>query len=86
MPASAGRAARHLDAVWDALKQVGVEVQEHEGRPFDRGLSLKVLSVESKPELSRELVIETVRPSIYLKNEAIQTGEVIVGTPEPVVG
>ena len=86
MPASAGRAARHLEAVWDALAQVGVEVQEHEGKPFDRGLRLKVLSVEAKPELSREQVIETIRPSIYLKDETIQMGEVIVGSPEPAVG
>ncbi len=76
------RAYRHLQSVWDALIQAGFEIQEHTGKLFDSGLSLKVIAFQPTPGIGREKVIETIKPSIYYKNESIQMGEVIVGTPE----
>ncbi|MEV5409195.1 hypothetical protein AB0K60_10220 [Thermopolyspora sp. NPDC052614] len=74
--------ARHLEMTWDALIQAGVEIRDHVGEPFDLGLSLTVVAYQPTPGLAREQVIEAVRPSIYLGDRAIQTGEVIVGTPD----
>jgi hypothetical protein len=76
------RAFRHLQAVWDALARAGVEVQEHAGRPFDPGQSLRVLAFQPTAGLPRETVLETVKPCVYLDGQRIQVGEVIVGTPE----
>jgi hypothetical protein len=75
------RAYRHLEAAWDALTQAGVQVQDHTGSTIDPGMSLKVITSEPTPGLARDTVIETIKPSIYLKSERIQMGEVIVGTP-----
>lgn len=76
------RAYRHLEAAWDALAETGVEVIDPSGRPFDPGLSLKAVAFQPVPGLPRATVIETLKPTILLKGLLIQTGEVIVGTPE----
>jgi hypothetical protein len=76
------RPYRHLESVWDALAQAGVEIQDHTDKPFDAGMSLKVISYQPTPGLGRERVIETIKPTIYFKGIPIQMGEVIVGIPE----
>ncbi len=75
------KAFRHLESVWDALAQSGVEIHDYSDRPFDQGLSLKVIAYQPTPGLARQRIIETIKPSIYLGTEMIQMGEVIVGTP-----
>jgi hypothetical protein len=78
------RAYRHFESIWDALSQSGFEIHDHTGEPVPEGgvYALKVLVYQPMPELVRDKVIETIKPSIYYRNEAIQMGEVIVGTPE----
>jgi hypothetical protein len=76
------RAYRHLESTWDALAQAGVEIIDHTGAPFDAGLAIKVLAYQPMPDLTRERVLETLKPSVYFKGERLQMGEVIVATPE----
>jgi hypothetical protein len=76
------RAFRHLQSTWDALAGAGVEIQDHDGMPFDTGQTLSVLAFQPGAGLDRERVIETVRPTVYLRGRCIQIGEVIVGTPD----
>ncbi len=76
------KAFRHFQSIWDLLTESGVQIQDHTNTPFDAGLSLKVLTYQPTPGLTRERVIETVKPSVYHDGRAIQMGEVIVGTPE----
>lgn len=73
---------RHLESVWDALTQAGVEIHDYSDRPFDQGLSLKVIAYQPTPGLTRQRIVETVKPSVYLRGDMLQIGEVIVGTPE----
>jgi hypothetical protein len=73
---------RHVQAAWDSLESLGVKVLDHDNEPFDSGLSLLVLAIQPHPGISRETIIETVKPTIYLNERAIQMGEVIVGAPE----
>lgn len=74
---------RHLESAWDALAEAGVQIQDHLNTPFDSGLALTVVAFQPTPGLSREQVVETVRPSVYLHDRVVQRGEVIVGTPAP---
>jgi len=76
------RPFRHLESVWDALTQEGAEIIDHTDKPFDPGMSLKVVSYQPTPGLGRERVIETIKPTIYFRGKPIQMGEVIVGRPE----
>jgi hypothetical protein len=74
------RAYRHLESVLITLKNEGIEIQDHDGQPFDAGLSLKVLTYQPLPNIDKEYVYDTIKPSVYLKGERILMGEVIVAT------
>ena len=76
------KAFRHFESVWDAMKSAGININEHEkNSPFDSGLALNVLSFQPMSGLKKEVIIETIKPSIFYKDRSIQTGQVIVGTP-----
>lgn len=72
---------RHYEACMDTLKKAGVEIIDHTGDAFDAGLSIEVLTYQPSAGLDRDRVIETVRPTVYLHDQRIQMGVVIVGTP-----
>lgn len=74
---------RQVHAGRQALLDDGLEIQEHDGMPFDSGQSLQALVFQDEPGLDRETVLETVRPSVYFRGERIQMGQVIVGRPAP---
>ena len=75
---------RCLESVWDILVNAEVEIQDHENQRYDSGFLLKVVAFEENPSLPYDIVIETIKPSIYYKKEHIQVGDVIVGTPDKV--
>ena len=76
------RAYRHFESVWDALTGEGVKVHDNTGEPFHRGRALLVRAFQPMPGLGREVIVETIKPTVYFKNDLIQKGEVIVGSPE----
>lgn len=76
------KVARHVDRLWESLEQAGLKIQDHINQPFDSGQSLQVLAFQPSPGVEREIVIETVRPTVYLQDYRIQIGQVIVGTPQ----
>jgi hypothetical protein len=76
------RAYRHFESTWDTLAQAGIEIIDHTGMPFDIGLALKVVAYQPVPQISRDSVLETIKPTIYFRDERLQMGEVIVATPE----
>ena len=45
-------------------------------------MSLKVLAFQPTPGLTRERIVETIKPTIYFADQTLQMGEVIVATPE----
>jgi len=73
---------RYLDAIDDSLDNLGIEVEDRTGQPFDYGLPLKVISTEKAPGISRDIILETLRPTVYVKGKKAQEGEIIIGTPE----
>lgn len=73
--------ARYLRAVDEALTTAGITVQSHDGDRFDPGLSLEVLAFSDEPDVTAEVVVDTVKPSVYLADRRIQMGQVIVGRP-----
>ena len=81
-PEEMRRVYRHLESTWDVLTKTGVEIVDHTNTPYVPGMSLTVITFELTPGIRREMVTETVKPTIYFKGQPIQIGEVIVGTPE----
>ncbi|MEJ3651894.1 hypothetical protein WEH80_02645 [Actinomycetes bacterium KLBMP 9759] len=65
----------------EALAAAGVEVQDHDRAPYRPGLDLDVRLFQPQEGLTGEVVLSTIRPSIYVAGRRIQIGQVIVGTP-----
>ena len=78
------RVYRHIEAIFEALKQIGVETIDPVGRVYDTGMALKVVAFEPTPGLSHEEIKETIKPSVAWQGRLIQIGEVIVGTPQTI--
>lgn len=72
---------RYLQALEDALKEVGVTFHDHDGQEYDAGFPLEVIDFVPDPELRVETVQRTLRPSVSLYRKLIQKGQVIVGCP-----
>ncbi len=75
------RVYRHIEAQFDSLSQIGIEVRDLRGRPYDAGMALNVISFEPQPGLSKDEIVETIKPTVTWNGQLIQMGEVIVGTP-----
>ena len=77
------RSYKQLESIFDIVKEAGVQIRDHTAEAVPGGgiHTLKVLAYEPTPSLSREEVIETLKPTILFKDRVIQTGEVIIGTP-----
>ena len=75
------RVYRHIEAMFDAFQQMGLQVRDHIGEEFDYGLPLTVLTTQPTPGLAKERVIETIKPTIYWHETMIQAGEVVIATP-----
>ena len=72
---------RAVEAAWDGLVQGGIEVSDPKGDFVTGGEPYNVLTYEETPGLSREMVIETVKPLVYYQGKLVQWADVIVGTP-----
>jgi len=76
------RVYRHIEGILDTLGEMGIEVKDHTGDAFDYGLPLKLVTTQPTPGITKEKVIETIKPTVYCqKTRIIQMGEVVVATP-----
>jgi hypothetical protein len=75
------RIYRHIESTLDALAQMGVVIQDQLNEPYDPGLPVNVLTFQPMPGLSRDTIVEVVRPTVIWQERVLQIGEVIVGTP-----
>jgi hypothetical protein len=78
------RAYRYLESTLAALERANVRIRDHTGEKIpDTGiLQLKVLAYQPQAGVTGHQVQETIKPSIYFKDQMIQMGEVIVSIPE----
>ena len=74
--------ARNVEIIWERLREIGLTIQDHTGQYFDSGQSIEVLAFQPKRGVIREIISETVRPTIYFMGQRILMGQVIVDTPE----
>lgn len=80
MPKEIREALYSLESTWMSMTKSGVEIVDHVGTmpPKDEAI---VVDVQMIPNLAREQVIKAIKPTILLKGEVIQKGEVIIGRP-----
>ncbi len=70
-----------LQRIKDVLSKNGIETQEFTGENYNDGMSFKVLHVEEISDLPKGAIriVETVKPTVYLKGKVIYHGEIIIG-------
>jgi hypothetical protein len=80
MPEEIRDALYSLESMWTAMSQDGVEIVDHIGTtPPNR--EAKIVEVREVPGLTHEQVVDAIKPTIILKGEIVQVGEVVVGRP-----
>jgi hypothetical protein len=83
IPPEMKRMARDLESMGDALKQAGLEIKDHTGEYYDGHMALKVIAFQPTVGITREIITETIKPTIYRNDSMVQMGEVIVAVSEP---
>lgn len=75
--------ARAWEAIMDEIRAFGITIKDRTGEVYDEGLPEKVVHGESRADLTRPQIIETLKPTIFLEQKIIQLGDIIVGLPTP---
>jgi hypothetical protein len=80
----AQKALRHVQALWDGLAQAGVKILDHTGEVLPGGgaYSISIVGFQPTAGVTREVVLETIKPTVYYRDRMVQMGEVIVAKPE----
>jgi hypothetical protein len=76
------RPLRDVEALCERLREEQVGIQDHTGSLYDPTLSLRVAAFQPTPGANEERVVETLKPTVYWRQQRIQIGEVIVAMPE----
>lgn len=71
-----------VTAMIDALAAAGITIIDHTGEKWVNGRDLEALAFQPTAGLRAEIVLETVRPSIFDHQRSIQRAQVIVGAPD----
>jgi len=74
--------ARYLDSMLEGIKNMGFEIKDRTGETFSYGLTENVIASESQDGITSEIIIETLKPTIYWKDQIAQHGEVVIATPK----
>jgi hypothetical protein len=78
MPKEIKDALYSLESTWASMSEGGVEIVDHIGTIPSRN-EAKVVEVRDIPNLTRDQVVETIKPTIMFRGEVIQLGEVVMG-------
>jgi hypothetical protein len=81
MPREIRDALYSLESMWMAMSQDGVEIVDHIGTT-PSGREAKIVEFREIQGLTREQVVDAVKPTIILKGEVVQMGEVVMGRPK----
>ncbi|MDR1508151.1 MAG: hypothetical protein LBS53_00760 [Synergistaceae bacterium] len=80
MPKEIKDALYSLESTWMSMSEGGVEIIDHIGVMPSKH-EAKIIEIRETPGLAREQVIDTIKPTILIRGEVVQQGEVIVGRP-----
>ena len=73
---------RNIAGIQESLSAMGFHVKDREGEAYDYGLPEKVVAAEKRAGLSREIVTETIRPSVFFRDQLVREGEIIIAVPD----
>ena len=80
MPREIRDALYSLESMWNSMSEGGVEIVDHIGT-IPSAREAKIVETLEVQGLAREQVVDAVKPTIFLRGEVVQLGEVIMGKP-----
>ena len=80
MPREIRDALFSLESMWMSMSDGGVEIVDHIGT-IPSAREAKIVETREMQGLVREQVIDAVKPTILLRGDVIQLGEVVMGKP-----
>lgn len=75
------RVCGDIERIERCLNDLGIIVEDHTNKPFDYGLPWQVVATKPTPGITREIVTETLKPTVWWNEQIIQHAEVEIGTP-----
>ena len=71
--------------VQDVLRAAGFELHDYTGQRYDPGLTVRVLTYQPTAGIAagQEIILETIKPTVYYHGRLLASGEVIVGVSMP---
>ncbi|MDR3321625.1 MAG: hypothetical protein LBS93_04185 [Synergistaceae bacterium] len=84
MPKEIRDALYSLESTWASMAEGGVEIVDHIGTVPSKD-EARIVEIRDMPKLTRDQVVETVKPTITFRGEVIQIGEVVMGRPAAAV-
>lgn len=78
------RSYKQLKRLFVILEQAGITIQDKTGKSYDPGLMVKVISSEPCDTATRDIILETLSPAVFHKENILRLGEIIVGKPNTV--
>lgn len=73
---------RSIVGILDSLAELGFQLKDRENEPYDFGFPEKVVASDKRAGLQREIVAETIRPSVFYNGQLLREGEIIIAVPE----
>ena len=70
-----------IERIQRCLNDLGIVVEDHTNMPFDYGLPWNVIATKPMPGIAKEIVTETLKPTVRWNQQIIQHAEVEIGTP-----
>ncbi len=81
LPAEFRHLPRHIQAAWDALAAGHIEVQDPTGQRYVPGMAVNPITFQPMEGIGSEMIHETLKPSIFYKDNLIQRADVIIARP-----
>ncbi len=75
------RIHRHVEGALEAFTVLGLRISDMVNQPYDAGLPVKVLTFQPTAGLTRDTILEVVRPTVIWQDTLLQMGEIVVGIP-----
>jgi hypothetical protein len=72
---------RPLDSALENLENLGVRIEDLTGQPYVQGMALNVVSSQPNSAVVADRIFETLKPTIYFREQFIQAGDVIIEGP-----
>jgi hypothetical protein len=70
-----------LESMTTTIKELGIDLKDRLGEPFDVGLPYEVMTELPQNGISKERVINTIEPTISWNHTMVQRGKIDIAVP-----